>query len=80
MNFFKDKRGNYRYRTNRRDIPSSQWTVQGEAINNHQARRGTKRKAGALGCHCPDCMATAKEAREKLAKKEFKEEVKENIK
>ncbi len=80
MKSFQDKRGNWRYRTNRRDIPQGQHTVQGESINNHQGRPGTKRKAGSQRCQCPFCTDTAKEAKEKLAQKEFKKEVKENIK
>jgi len=73
MKFFIDKRGNQRWRTNKRDIPITQWTVQGQPMNNHQPRRGT-RKMKNTRCNCEICTRNTKEAKEKLAQKEFKQE------
>jgi hypothetical protein len=50
--------------------PPMQWTVQGQPMNNHQARRGTKRVAGA-GCRCESCTRKAKPILLKNLKKEF---------
>lgn len=68
-----DKKGKQRWRTNKTDSPPMQWTVQGEPMNNHQRRLGTKSK---YRCHCEICTRNTKEAKEKLAKEEFKKEVK----
>lgn len=71
-----DKKGRQRWRTNKTDSPTMQWTVQGEAMNNHQHRLGTKIKAGSHKCKCPMCVGTTKEIKDKILKDEFKKEVK----
>ncbi len=74
--FHTDKNGIQRWKTNRRDIPAIQRTVQGEPINNHQGRLGTvKMKRGR--CHCEICRRNTKEAKEKIAKKDFEKDKKE---
>lgn len=54
-----------------------QYKTQGEPLNGHQPRLGTKVKAGSRGCHCEECMKNAKGAKYKQLKKDFEKQKKE---
>lgn len=79
MNIHKDKKGNYRWYHSKGNSPTTQNTVQGQPINNHQPRVGTKRNAGRRGCTCSDCLASKKPIIEEIEKREFKKEIRDTL-